>query len=71
MFLPGIKDICDGLISFVAIPVILLTIAFVKILKLTLSKHIGRNCLICDASFYFGKSVRIPKLRLKRGGFSS
>jgi hypothetical protein len=49
MFLLGIKDVCDGLISFEANPVILLTITFVKILKLTLSKHIGWYCLICEA----------------------
>jgi hypothetical protein len=43
IFLPWIKVVCDGLITFVAIPVILLTITFVKILKHTLSKHIGRK----------------------------
>jgi hypothetical protein len=63
--------VCDGLITFVAIPVILLTITFVKNVKLTLSGHIGQNCLICDASFCFSKSVMIPKLRLKRGSLSS
>jgi hypothetical protein len=56
---------CDGLITFVIILVILLTITFVNILKLTLSKHIGQNCLIWDASFCFGNSVMIPKMRLK------
>jgi hypothetical protein len=40
-------------------------------LKLTFSKHMGQKCLICDASFYFGSKVIIPKLRLKGGNLSS
>jgi hypothetical protein len=71
MFLPGMKAVCDGLISFMAILVILLTITFVNILKLALSKHIGRNYLIWEASFCFGNSVMNPKLRLKTGNLSS
>jgi hypothetical protein len=40
-------------------------------LKLTLIKHIGRYYLICEASFYLGNRVMIPKLRLERGSLFS
>jgi hypothetical protein len=71
MFLLGIKAVCDGLTSFPVILIILLAITFVNILKLTLSKHIGWNGLICVTSFFFGSSVIIPKLRLNKGMFPS
>jgi hypothetical protein len=71
MFLPRIKAVCDGLTSLPAILVNLLTTTFVNILKLTLSKHIGWNCLVCVTSFYFGSSAMILKSRLNRGNFPS
>jgi hypothetical protein len=71
IFLPGMKAVWVGLISFSAIPLILFKVTLVKILKLMFNKHIGQKCLICVACCCFGNSMMIPKFRLNRGNVPS
>jgi hypothetical protein len=47
--------------------VTLLVPTFIKILKLTFTKHIGLYCSIQLASSLFGNEVITPKFCLKRG----
>ena len=57
----------EGWITLFATRAIRLVNTLMKILKLTLSRQMGRYCCICVTSFCFGNNIIAPKLRLKRG----
>ena len=61
-YLLGKKADCEGLIILFATVVSLLATIFVKILKLTFSTQIGRNCWTILTSFSFGSKV-YPKIQ--------
>jgi len=67
IFLSFMKDDWEGWIYFLATRAIRLVNALVKILKLMLSKQMGRYYWICVTSFSFGSNRIVPKLRLYRG----
>jgi len=67
MFRPRISAVWVGLITWSAIEFSLLVATFVKILKLVLSRPIGRYCWITFASCTFGIRVITPKFKLKSG----
>lgn len=70
MFLLGKKAVYEGLMIFWATRATLFASTFVKFLKLTFNKQIGRYCWICLASLCLGRRVMIPKFRLCSGNSS-
>jgi hypothetical protein len=69
MFLPGIKSVWVGFITFCATTIILFVATLVNILKLKFSKHMSLYCYILQASLHFGSKIIVPKLRLYSSKF--
>jgi hypothetical protein len=67
IFLPITKVVWEGPITLLATPETRSVNTLVKILKLTFSKQIGMYYCIDIAPLHLGRSIMVPKLRLKRG----